>query len=138
MQWLIDIVKEWIQAQGYLLTSYVDRGDPDAYDFTVVTFSQVPIWHDLDLSAIVPAGAKSVLFTLQMNADAVGKYFYLRKKGQVEGKNVSLTYTQVADIPTAADIICAVDEDRKVQYLISPENDYEYSVMNLTVKGWWV
>ncbi|GAI52663.1 unnamed protein product, partial [marine sediment metagenome] len=33
MQWLIDIVKEWIEAQGYLLYSFVDRGDLASVDF---------------------------------------------------------------------------------------------------------
>ena len=54
MQWLIDIIKEWIIAQGYLTKGYVKRDDPVNADFAMGDFTKDGTWHDLDLSSIVP------------------------------------------------------------------------------------
>lgn len=135
MQWLIDIIKEWVQAQGYLTTSFIDRGDPGTNDFVTGDFIKGGGWHDLDLSGIVPAGAKAVTGRLQLNNAAINKVIYFRKKGNVNPFNVSLTSTLVANINHWEDIVFSIDSNRKAQYTCSAG---VWTAITLTIKGWWL
>lgn len=135
MQWLIDIVKAWIEAQGYLLTSFVDRGDPAAYDFTKLTLTSDGTWHVMDLSAIVPAGAKAVTLRSDLwNAD-VGIHLRMRTLGNTNLYNVSSAITQVAGIIIYNDHIIPLDTDRKIEYIMPSTT---WIAVNITVKGWWL
>ncbi len=118
-----------------LCTSFIDRGDPAAWDWTVINFTRDFNWHDLDLSGIVPAGAKSVLFLGELKDDLVGKVFYLRKKGNVNTRNKCVVITQVSGIGNTHDLVCPCDSNRKVQYA---SNAVDNTVLNLIVKGWWL
>lgn len=146
MQWLIDIIKDWIvaqgyalqswvQAQGYLTTSFIDRGDPAAVDFGTGDFTKDSTWRDLDLSGIIPAGAKAACATVSMLAVQTNLAFYLRKKGNSNAANVAVGYTQVGYITKGLDLIVALDADRKCQYNISAGT---WMVVDFTVKGWWL
>jgi len=119
----------------YKRPSFVDRGDPNAHDFTKINFVTDGTWHDLDLSAIVPAGAVAVMLKLQINATAANKLVYFRKNGNVQPFNVSFLATQVPNIWNGDDLIVALDTDRKVEYLIHIAT---WGSINLTVSGWFV
>lgn len=135
MQWLIDIVKEWIVAEGYIKTSFVDRGDPAAWDFIVGNFTRDAAWHDLDLSGIVPAGAKAVAVFGKITTDAVGSVFRLRKNGNANAFNLTELRTTVANVSASYDIITIPDANRVIEYYASVANWFDIS---LVVKGWWV
>lgn len=146
MQWLIDIVKAWIEAQnyateawveakGYLTTAYVDRGDPATYDWQSGDFTKDNVWRDLDLSAIVPAGAITVALSCHIQATEVAKRVQFRKKGNVNTRNVAEMWTQVSAADHAGDLIVALDADKKIQYRIHAAT---WLSLNVTVKGWWL
>lgn len=157
MQWLIDLIKEWVIAQAYatvayvdywiaktiewvedqnyLQTSFVDRGDPAAWDFIIGNFTADGAWHDLNLSSIVPAGAKSVLFLVYIRNDAVNKDFYLRRKGNANAYNMVMQRTEVANLVRVADGVCPCDENRVIQYYLTAVG---WTRIRLTVKGWWL
>lgn len=134
MQEWINLVKEWVIAQGYLTAGYVDRGNAPAYDFVMGDFVKDGAWHDLDLSSIVPAGAKGVALHLIMAASTISEAVWFRKKGYPDLYNTSVTYVQVAGLINSADKVVALDENRIIEYMITPDTWYTLSVH---VKCWW-
>lgn len=135
MQWLIDIVTEWIVAAGYLLHSFVDRGDPAAVDYITGDFTKDNTWYELDLSGVVPAGAKAVAITIVVFTTAVGSELSFRRAGNLRTINKATIMTQVANIFLANDLVIAVDSDRKIEYRASVAT---WVVINVSVKGWWL
>lgn len=135
MQWLIDIVQKWIVAQGYLLHSFVDRGDPVNHDFITGNFTKDFTWYELDLSGIVPAGATAVLIHVEARTALANAPFILRTAGNVNTRNVSFLTTQVANIAMTYDFVIPLDAARKIEYTLFP---VVWPVVNLTVKGWWL
>ena len=58
----------------------VNRGDPDAYDFTLGDFIRDSAWHDLDLSAIIPVGTRAIIFNTQLQSTTTNISFWMRSK----------------------------------------------------------
>lgn len=114
---------------------YVDRGDPNDHDFTLVNFTTDWTWRDLDLSAIVPAGATAVDLRIVVIDDAIGSRFQLRKNGNVNVHNVLSTRTLVIDLAIDIVAIVSCDVGRKIEYRAS---NLTFSAINITVKGWWI
>lgn len=137
MSWeaIIDQMIEWVQAQGYLTTGFVDRGDPASFDFDFTSFIYDGAFHDLDLSGIIPSNAKAVLFSLRTTHTGVGQWGWFRKKGNANPWNVSATYSQVASVQLANDLVCPVGPDGKLEYLFFPG---VIVPVYFTVKGWWL
>lgn len=134
MQWLIDIIKEWVIAQGYLTDGFVDRGDTFPYDWTEATLDLDGQWHVLNVSTIVPAGARAILFRLQIKAPDINRKFFLRKAGHVLPPNRVTAMTTVADVATWQDVIVAVGDVRWVEYYAHPVT---WSTVRLHIAGWW-
>ena len=133
MQWLIDIIKAWIVEQGYLTTAFVDRGDADSADFDLFSLTTDNNWHDLDLSGIVPAGAKAVLVTVVLLSATASTSLTLRKKGNTLEVNVARMTTTVANLTHIADLACPISTTRFIQYNIL---DIPWTFLSLSVKGW--
>ncbi|MCK5616725.1 hypothetical protein KAR91_83460 [Candidatus Pacearchaeota archaeon] len=135
MQWLIDIVQEWIVAEGYIKTSFVDRGVAGDYDFDKGDLTEDGNWHNLDLSSIVPAGAKAVLIRGVVEDNLIGIEFLLRSHETPSTHNVSAILTQVAFVGMALDMIVHLDSNRIVEYKAT---NTIWSEIGLTVGGWWL
>lgn len=133
MQWLIDVIKDWINTQGFLTSAFVDRGDPAAPDFTDVNFIQDDAWHEIDLSAIVPDNAKAVILTAVTLSDTATSSFTLRKNGNVNDTSVSRILTPLANTAFVADLTCPISTNRKLDY---NAQNVTWHVLTLTVKGW--
>ena len=118
-----------------LTTSFVDRGDPSVDDFNLLSFTTDKTWRDLDLSSIVPTGAKVVLLKALILDDAAGSYIFFRKNGNSNGIAAGGVYTQVANITTMTDINCACDTNRVIEYMAL---DTTFTAIYVSVKGWWV
>lgn len=135
MKWLIDIVKEWIEAQGYLTTSYVDAGDRTMWDYKTVNFTRDGAWHDLSLVARVPEGAKAVHLMLEIKSSAVQKAVRFRKKGNIHIWNKCYYVTQIVDFAVSGDCIVTPDANRVIEYWASDET---ITMMQMIVRGWWL
>lgn len=134
MQWLIDIVLEWIQSQGYLTTSLINRGDPPLWDFLVGDFITDGQWHDLDLSGIIPENVKAISVLAAINATTVGLYVFFRQKGNSNLYNRGDIRTVVANLWNTGDMTLIPDANRKIQYQTSAAT---FTAIDLVVKGWW-
>ena len=134
VQWLIDMLKDWVDQQGFLTTSLINRGDPASADFSAFTMIADDAWHELDLSAIVPAGAKGVLMFVDVGNANAGKHARFRPHGNVNEFNVSSLVTQVGGLFYECDRVCLIDADRHIDYYFSAG---AWIVRFMTIKGWW-
>ena len=115
---------------------FVDRGDPSAFDFSIGDLTTDATWRDLDLSSIIPAGAKAVLFSATVrDDDAANSVFQLREKGNSNTHNVAAIRTQAAAVTQELALIVVPDSDRKVQYKAS---NVTWNKIDLLVRGWWL
>ena len=118
---------------AHLSLYYIDRGDPSSYDFNETDFTTDLQWHDLDLSSIVPEGAKLVHIRVRLACfDLAGLQF--RKKGNNNGINTAIMKLQVANIFYYEDLFVACDSDRKIQYLAS---NVTWDNLDVTIRGWF-
>ncbi|GAI41096.1 unnamed protein product, partial [marine sediment metagenome] len=91
--------------------------------------------HVLDLSAIVPDGAKAVLFSIYATATEVGKLAGFRRHGNTYFYNASNSLTLIAGISTQYDMVCPISSDRKLDYQFGITTWIEIVFI---VKGWWL
>ncbi len=111
-----------------------DRGDPSSVDFATGDLTQDAAWNDLDLSSIVPAGAKSVLLSVVVTDGTVDARVQFRKDGNSQALSTSVANTQVVNIPNFVNIIVACSTARVIEYKAAA---VAFVALDVTVKGWW-
>jgi len=121
-----------LAAKGLIL---VDRGDCDAYDWTLNDFTRDGNPHELDCSGIVPAGAKMIRFIVSTKNNAAEETGIIGKNGNTNWYNAFEFTTPGAGIQQRwqGDVFC--DTDRKVRYSFTATT---WGVINLTVLGWFM
>jgi hypothetical protein len=134
MQWFVDIVKQLVIDALGIPPCYIDRGDPSDHDFQLIDFTRDGAWHELDLSAIVPAGVSCVSARISISGNSSQQGFAIRKHGNSNDLNVSYTATQWGSVPIHEDIIFACDTNRIIEY----RSNVNLTTINLTIKGWWL
>lgn len=119
--------------------NYVDRGDPSAVDFSIGDFTKDGVYHDLDLSSIVPAEAAGkrvhVTVALRKSVDG-GSSFALRENGNSNSINFAGADCNDANKTTYHDLWVICDSNRIIEYVAT--NIATWTTMNLTVRGWMV
>ena len=118
---------------------YVDRGEPAAADYSE-TGSKAVLntdgnWHDLDLSAIVPAGAVAIHIRFTINDNAANSQFRVRKKGNSNIFNLDSALLEVANSYVRGSFIVACDSNRVIEY---NGTNVAFASILLTVAGWWL
>jgi len=134
MQWLIDIVKEWVEAKGYLTGSFVNRGDPDTPDITELGIIGDDTPQTWDISSVVPVEAKAVLIFIRAKHSIINKYLMVWADGQVNNFNRSQVTTQVADQAITAEAIVPMSGTGNIIY---KANQLNFDSATITIKGWW-
>jgi len=121
---------------------YVDRGDPNNYDFRFGYTPQnwIPIqdaqYHELDLSSIVPIGAKRVRLNFVLRATSSLRTFVFRKKGQQNPYNVDGITTQAANVHCRHNVEVNLDNTRIIEYYATAGSSID--MVCIAVVGWWV
>lgn len=131
MQWLIDLV---IEAIG-VPPCYIDRGDPAAFDFEQGVLTADAAWHDLDLSAIVPAGATAVSLRTLIRDNIVNGEIALRSAGRVNSITISTMLTRLANISNEQTITISLPASRIIEYRLTAG---VWDRIILAVQGWWL
>lgn len=131
MQWLIDL----IIAAAKTEIGYFDRGDPTTFDWELSDLIADNNWHDLNLSAIVPAGARCVLFNVLHHSTSSSGRFMMQTNGNANGNNIASIRTQTAFRYQDFPFLVAPDADRIVEYRIVPPGT---NFLRITVRGWWL
>ncbi len=119
---------------GVAYASFRDRGDPAAADYTLTDFTTDGTWRDLDLSGIVPAGAKAVLLYIRIKDDLTDRVFGLRKNGNSNAFNTYALNTQVANLSVYDEATVACDSNRIIEYNFT---NTTWTSVDVTVRGWW-
>lgn len=156
-EWVIDIIKEWVEgkgyatqawvtaknyateawvtAKGYLTHSYQDRGDPPGWDFFQASFTIDSAWHELDLSSIIPAGPSAALIRFIANPPVINMTIELRERGDVNVAALSVLRTTVGQVWHDTQLIVGLDSTRIIQYRITAG---VWSGLFAVVNGWWL
>jgi len=118
----------------YLQQGFFDRGDPSAADFTQADLTMNGSWiNNFSLATQVPAGAKAVVLEVTIKDGSANQLLMFSENGNSNGINVGAVRTQVANVYNDADLIIALDSDRRVSYWGTAGTDEIY----ITVKGWF-
>ena len=125
-------VKTYVDARGY----HRRDTEPTDWDYEVGDLTTDGTWNELvNLSAIVPAGAKAV-HLLVMVADGVSdSHLQFRSNGNDGIYEVAVIRTQVANLVNDADLIVKCDSDRKIQY---EGSNLTFTTIQIVVKGWFM
>ena len=111
-----------------------DRGDFGAYDWSIgAGLTADGAYHELDMSAIVPAGARAVLLRFSLADNLASQRVYLRSADNTGTLNVAITRTQVANVIYDGTKTLPCSADRKIDYKITTGIDTFY----LGVMSWW-
>jgi len=113
---------------------FVDRGDPAAYDYAKEDLTIDGAWHDLDLSHLVPSGAKAVLLIGHVEGNAIDWKINFRKKGNTNEINHADMETIRANVTRHRSLIVQVDTDRIIQY---NADNQAWANLDIAVRGWW-
>ncbi len=115
---------------------FVNRGDATAADFSVGSFTRDNAIHQLDLSAIVPAGAVAVFLRVIIQDTAAAKYIMFFPNGETHEYSIDYLNTQVANVPIGMTMgPIALDANRKISYQSNISNG---QTLDVTVKGWFI
>lgn len=122
-----------IDAKGF-----VDRGDPVNPDWAVGNFTADGAWHNLDCSAIVPEGAKGIVFGVYIADDVTATYFQMRKDGNVNTANANSIRVIVAGASLGCDSVFTVpcSTARFVEYRAT--NGATFLSLSVWVIGWFI
>ena len=124
-----------IRVGGTATGGYVNRGDPAAADFDVGDLTTNGTAQDLDLSSIVPAGAKAVYIRLVLMDDAAGSYIQFRKNGNSNWQSAPSIRTQVSGVTMDGQLIVPCDSSRVVEYRAT---NTTFTTINIIVSGWFI
>lgn len=122
------------EAMNGEIQMFVHRGDPATHDFVKEDLTIDGAWHNLDISAIVPATARAVLWRGQVEGNGADWLVLFRKYGDTNEINVCCLETLRANIARCRLCVGAVDHNRIIQYKIDNQN---WTTINLVVRGWW-
>ena len=124
-------------ASAASVVNYVSRGDvATGWDFDVTDFTIDNLYYDLDLSAIVPAGAVAVKIFVLYKTTIAGTVVRLRRNGDTNEYNQLRIGTQVADINLYAGGRIELDSNRIIDYKAGAGGTT--STLSLVVRGWWI
>jgi len=127
-----------ISTQPYQTGRFVPRNsDAAAYDFTLANFTIDTAWHDLDLSAIVPAGAIAVLVQWGVrnstNADIA---VALRRNGMTNTIEIVYGRSIAVNVISPYNLMVPCDANRVIEYRITNVGTWDY--LSMIVTGWWI
>ena len=113
---------------------FINRGDPAAYDKAKEDLTIDGAWHDWNVSAIVPAGAKAVLLIGHLEGNAIDWKINFREKGNSNEINHADMETIRANITRHRSVIVAIDANRVLEY--NADNE-AWTHLDLCIRGWW-
>ena len=133
MQWvinyLIEAMKDWLNSNGAI----VDRGSTPHYDFYRDDFTIDGSFHELDLSEIVPEGAKSVLISVQGTASTDNAFAFFAKPPGTGNENIGTLILPTRLELIVVNISVALSDDRKISYRIDSTTWYN---LQLIIRAW--
>lgn len=122
-----------IKSTGQL---FMKKPDQQSYDFTLSDFTIDDNYHDLDLSTLIPAGAKVVLLWGAYKTNTADSEARLAQYGHTGLYLKTLRHQHVVNVGQDIDCLMPVDSNRKIQYAFASGPTYVY--INLQVVAWFI
>lgn len=113
---------------------FVDRGQMPAFDYTLANFTTDGTWRDLDLSSIVPSGARAVVLRIQIGDNLINQGFSLRQNGDTGYGECNLI-TQVANQYIESQDVVSCDTNRIIEYFAA---NTTWTTISIYVCGWYL
>lgn len=113
---------------------FVNRGDPATVDIVYTSLTRDNTWRVLDLSSIVPVGAKLLLLRIAFSGSDSIYPVGFRTYGNSNVANRASVLNQVAGKQAHADIWVYCSTDRKIEYMMHTTT----TLCNITVAGWFL
>ena len=114
--------------------TFVSRNNPAAADWTKATLNTDGNWHTLDLTSIIPATAKVVLFNVYASSNAAGNGIRLRPVGASNGFNDCELNVMVSGQKHNHNVL-VVPVAGSIDYAITTSAGLS---LNLTIVGWFL
>ena len=114
--------------------AYTPRNNPTNWDFQLSDFTLDASWNDLDLSSIVPSGAKAAIISVAIRSSTINEYLILRPNGDTGGYGRHIWRTQVADISCESTATVSLDANQVIEYFGSSGSSI--NIIGFTVTGW--
>ncbi|HEA68520.1 hypothetical protein LCGC14_0817790 [marine sediment metagenome] len=125
-----------IGSSGVGVVTWINRGNLASFDWILSDFTIDVSWHDLDLSAIIPASTKLVGFRVWQRTTTVAVIFELRTKGNADYHNRSVNSSNAAFLDIHSDMWVVPDSNLLVEYRVSGPTDWTF--LNVLIFGWFV
>ena len=114
---------------------YVYRtDDPSSYDFDETDLTLDSTWRDLDLSSVIPEGAKAVQLYVRLTDDTSTGLITFRKNGFTGTTNQFQIRNQVANKQTQMTFVCPVDSNGVIEYYSLAGMDS----IDIMIMGWYM
>ena len=110
----------------------IDRGDPVAVDYNQAGLALDGAWHDLDLSAIVPADASWIYLRCTVTDATINRELAFRKDGNANTMAASKIHTQVANQMTEMSVLVPCSTTRVIEYRASAA----IAAVGIVILGW--
>lgn len=123
----------WTETTALPGGSFVDRGDPSAWDFTSLTADET--WRDLDLSSIVPEDATAVLLRTLFRSGSAADTVKLRENGNTNEINIERMPLGFGNSDVYRTATVAVDSNRVIEYWLT---NTTWTTTSIGVAGWWL
>lgn len=114
--------------------SFVNRGDPAAWDFQTGDLSTDGNWHVMDLSAIVPAGAVAIVLHLHVRDNIGGGVLEFRRNGNVNAFATADIGTLPANQTVHGLLTVACDTARRIEYRAT---NMAWNTIQICINGWF-
>ncbi len=112
--------------------------EPTACDFTKSTLPNfTATWKELDLSSIVPYGARAVVLSILIQDNVAGSLLSFRKNGQTNVYQRTCHYSIVANQLIGAQPVIGIDENQKIEVYTDPAPP-SWTTIDISVLGWWL
>lgn len=108
-----------------------------SYDYLIATFTRDGVWHDLDLSSILPVGTTKFWCRVIVKADAAIKIFGFRANGKTGDSDSHYSATAVANVNYYGDLgPIGVDAGRIVEYFCTNESGFTWGIISMVVTAY--
>jgi len=129
-------VKKRSNLKALQLRNFVDRGDPQTWDWNIGDLTTDGNWHTLDATGIVPVYTTWVLLGVTITDDLVSTMIRFRKPGKVWVPTSPRVVTHVANKLNQQQVLVGVHPSaRQIEYRATSTT---ITSIYIAVEGWFV
>lgn len=110
--------------------------EPTADDFDETTLTDDVLWHDLDLSSIIPPDATAILVFVKVQDNVANSHVHFRRSDQSAEFQMTETCTQVGNQIHNNTFTCGVIGQKVSVQCVPKPTDFTF--IDIIILGWWL